>query len=208
MARTKPSTLSTTGIETTELPRIEWVSIDALRRNPKNARTHSPRQTRQIAASIRKFGFLNPILVNDTNMVLAGHGRLEAARHSSSSISSARARADRCTIAAGTWCSPTEACASAIATGTCSSVMPPQPWRSSRCPRPNSATWSRSFRVSRKRLLNSKDAERLCDRGARAGGRGTRRREGRNLKKKHESLAIEQQNCLGSASVIVERSMR
>jgi hypothetical protein len=57
-------------------------------------------------------------------------------------------------------------------------------------------------------LLNSKDAERLCDRGARAGGRGTRRREGRNLKKKHESLAIEQQNCLGSASVIVERSMR
>ncbi len=40
-----------------------------------NARTHSPKQIRQIAASIERFGFINPILVNDRNQVLAGHGR-------------------------------------------------------------------------------------------------------------------------------------
>ncbi len=60
--------------------RIERVAIIALRPNPKNARTHSKKQIRQIAASIRRFGFLNPVLVDDGNMVLAGHGRLEAAR--------------------------------------------------------------------------------------------------------------------------------
>jgi transcriptional regulator with XRE-family HTH domain len=48
--------------------------------NPKNARTHSKKQIRQIAASLRKFGFLNPIIADDNDMVLAGHGRLEAAR--------------------------------------------------------------------------------------------------------------------------------
>ena len=60
--------------------RIERVPIGALRPNPRNARTHSKKQIRQIAASIRRFGFLNPVLVDDGNMVLAGHGRLEAAR--------------------------------------------------------------------------------------------------------------------------------
>jgi ParB-like chromosome segregation protein Spo0J len=59
---------------------IEWVPIGAIRPNPKNARTHSRRQIRQIAASLRKFGFLNPVLVDAENMILAGHGRLEAAR--------------------------------------------------------------------------------------------------------------------------------
>jgi hypothetical protein len=66
--------------DTTGTPRIEWMPIGVLRPNPRNARTHSPKQVRQIAASIRKFGFLNPVLVDDANMVLAGHGRLEAAR--------------------------------------------------------------------------------------------------------------------------------
>ena len=60
------------------LPRIEWIPIGVPRRNSRNARTHSRKQIRQIAASIRKFGFLNPVLVDDANMVLAGHGRLEA----------------------------------------------------------------------------------------------------------------------------------
>ena len=50
------------------------------RPNPKNARTHSRKQIRQIAASMRKFGFLNPLIVDDENMILAGHGRLEGAR--------------------------------------------------------------------------------------------------------------------------------
>lgn len=61
-------------------PQLDWVPIGGLRPNPKNPRTHSRKQIRQISASIRKFGFLNPILVDDDNMVLAGHGRLEAAR--------------------------------------------------------------------------------------------------------------------------------
>jgi ParB-like chromosome segregation protein Spo0J len=51
-----------------------------MRPNPKNARTHSRKQIRQIAASIRKFGFLNALIVDEANMILAGHGRLEAAR--------------------------------------------------------------------------------------------------------------------------------
>jgi DNA modification methylase len=59
-----------------QLPQVEW----SIRPNPRNARTHSKKQIKQIAASIKKFGFLNPLIVDDANMVLAGHGRLEAAR--------------------------------------------------------------------------------------------------------------------------------
>ena len=62
------------------LPYIEWIPIGALRPNPHNPRTHSSKQIKRIAASIKKFGFLNPVLVDDAGMVLAGHGRLEAAR--------------------------------------------------------------------------------------------------------------------------------
>jgi DNA modification methylase len=54
--------------------------IGALRPNTRNPRTHSKKQIKQIAASIKKFGFLNPVIVDENNMVLAGHGRLEAAR--------------------------------------------------------------------------------------------------------------------------------
>ena len=60
--------------------RIEHVPIATLRPNPKNARTHSQKQRRRIAASIRMHGFLNPIIVDEDNVILAGHGRLEAAR--------------------------------------------------------------------------------------------------------------------------------
>ena len=59
---------------------VEWVPITQLRPNPRNARTHSRGQIRRIATSIQKFGFLNPVLVDDDNLILAGHGRLEAAR--------------------------------------------------------------------------------------------------------------------------------
>lgn len=45
----------------------------------RNARTHSDAQVAQIAASIREFGFLSPILVAEDNTILAGHGRLAAA---------------------------------------------------------------------------------------------------------------------------------
>ena len=45
-----------------------------------NARTHSKRQIRQIADSIKRFGFNNPVLIADDGEVIAGHGRLAAAK--------------------------------------------------------------------------------------------------------------------------------
>jgi DNA modification methylase len=66
--------------DTAGAPQIQWVPIESIRPNPKNSRTHSRKQIRQIAASIRKFGFLNPLIVDDRDMILAGHGRLEGAR--------------------------------------------------------------------------------------------------------------------------------
>jgi ParB-like chromosome segregation protein Spo0J len=45
-----------------------------------NARTHSPEQVKQLAASIREFGFVNPVLVDGAGMIIAGHGRVMAAR--------------------------------------------------------------------------------------------------------------------------------
>lgn len=51
-----------------------------IRTNPRNSRTHSARQVRQIAASIGQFGFTNPVLVDEEGMLIAGHGRLEAAK--------------------------------------------------------------------------------------------------------------------------------
>ncbi|MCW1401612.1 site-specific DNA-methyltransferase [Novosphingobium sp. MW5] len=50
-----------------------------LKPHPDNPRTHSKEQVRKIAASIRRFGFRNPVLVDDENRVIAGHGRLLAA---------------------------------------------------------------------------------------------------------------------------------
>ena len=61
-------------------PAWQMRSPESLFPNPRNARTHSKRQVRQIAESIRAFGFLNPILVDDAGLVLAGHGRLAAAK--------------------------------------------------------------------------------------------------------------------------------
>src|ERR1035438_7173368 len=46
----------------------------------RNARTHSKHQIRQIAESIRTFGFTNPVLVNRSRMIIAGHGRVEATK--------------------------------------------------------------------------------------------------------------------------------
>lgn len=60
---------------------FEQVSITDLHPNPRNARTHSKKQIKQIAASIEKFGFNNPILIGGDYDVIAGHGRLQAAKH-------------------------------------------------------------------------------------------------------------------------------
>jgi DNA modification methylase len=59
---------------------IEQTPIHALRPQDRNARTHSKRQVRQIADSIKRFGFTNPILTDDDSQIIAGHGRLEAAK--------------------------------------------------------------------------------------------------------------------------------
>ena len=56
------------------------IAIDRLKPWPRNARTHSKKQLRQIADSIDRFGFTNPILIDASNTILAGHGRVEAAR--------------------------------------------------------------------------------------------------------------------------------
>src|SRR5215475_5774502 len=45
-----------------------------------NARTHSPKQLKQIARSIERFGFNNPVLIDDDDQIIAGHGRVEAAK--------------------------------------------------------------------------------------------------------------------------------
>lgn len=59
---------------------IEDVAIDALRPYDRNARTHSAEQIAQIAASITEFGFTNPVLIDETNGIVAGHGRVQAAQ--------------------------------------------------------------------------------------------------------------------------------
>ena len=59
---------------------IVYAPIGSLRANPKNVRTHSKRQIRQIADSIIQFGFLAPIVVDEGNCILAGHGRWLAAK--------------------------------------------------------------------------------------------------------------------------------
>ncbi len=59
---------------------IEFLPVSSLRANPRNARKHGDRQIAQLAASITQFGFLLPILVDEDRIVLAGHGRLLAAK--------------------------------------------------------------------------------------------------------------------------------
>jgi DNA modification methylase len=62
------------------LPSEESCPVDSLAPYKNNARTHSKKQLRQIADSIERFGFTNPVLVSDDNMIIAGHGRVEAAK--------------------------------------------------------------------------------------------------------------------------------
>jgi len=59
---------------------VEKVLIEKLIPYARNARTHDEAQVSQIAASIKEFGFNNPILISDDYSIIAGHGRLAAAR--------------------------------------------------------------------------------------------------------------------------------
>ena len=60
--------------------KIDYTRVCELRPYPNNARTHSKKQVRQIANSIARFGFCNPVLIDDAKQIVAGHGRVEAAK--------------------------------------------------------------------------------------------------------------------------------
>jgi DNA modification methylase len=59
---------------------VTLVGIDRLTPYKGSARAHTKKQIEQIAASIRKFGFVNPVLVDDADGIIAGHGRVAAAK--------------------------------------------------------------------------------------------------------------------------------
>jgi ParB-like chromosome segregation protein Spo0J len=59
---------------------VNYIGLDKLIPYANNSRTHDGQQVAQIAASIREFGFTNPILIDSDNSIIAGHGRLQAAR--------------------------------------------------------------------------------------------------------------------------------
>jgi len=60
--------------------KIETIKVDALVPYARNSRTHSEEQVAQIVASIREFGFTNPVLIDGDGGIIAGHGRVLAAR--------------------------------------------------------------------------------------------------------------------------------
>jgi len=59
---------------------VEYWAIERLVPYAKNSRTHSDAQVAQIAASIKEWGFTNPVLVDEHGGIIAGHGRVQAAR--------------------------------------------------------------------------------------------------------------------------------
>ncbi len=59
---------------------IENIDINKLKNYEKNAKKHPEKQIQQIAESISKFGFNNPILIDENNEIIAGHGRFQAAK--------------------------------------------------------------------------------------------------------------------------------
>jgi ParB family chromosome partitioning protein len=63
-----------------KFPSIKTVSVADLIPYARNSRTHSEEQVTQIAASIKEFGFLNPVIVDGENGIIAGHGRVMAAK--------------------------------------------------------------------------------------------------------------------------------
>ena len=63
-----------------KFPQYKTVPTDSLIPYVRNARTHSPAQVDKIAASIREFGFLNPIITDGQSGIVAGHGRVMAAQ--------------------------------------------------------------------------------------------------------------------------------
>ena len=60
--------------------RVVYRPISDLKPDPRNARTHPKRQIEQLCSSIRQFGFTNPVLIDEAGVLIAGHGRLRAAK--------------------------------------------------------------------------------------------------------------------------------
>ena len=59
---------------------VDHLPVATLKPYDRNARTHSPKQIRQLAASIEEFGFTNPVLIDSNRRIVAGHGRVDAAK--------------------------------------------------------------------------------------------------------------------------------
>jgi ParB-like chromosome segregation protein Spo0J len=59
---------------------VSAVALEHIKPHPRNPRTHSKKQIRQIADSIQAVGFASPVLIDEHGTLLAGHGRLEAAK--------------------------------------------------------------------------------------------------------------------------------
>ncbi len=85
----RPPRAAATSTDTSEQPFAppEWPALDramrkvsALIANPHNARAHSPEQVSMLAASLKKFGLTKPILIDEADMILAGHGTTLAAK--------------------------------------------------------------------------------------------------------------------------------
>ena len=84
VSRPKTSMISAVAVEK---PSVAWPAakveiwpIERLTANPRNARIHGPEQIEQIRASLREFGWTMPVLVRENGILIAGHGRLEAAK--------------------------------------------------------------------------------------------------------------------------------
>jgi ParB-like chromosome segregation protein Spo0J len=63
-----------------QAPNITMIDTDSLIPYVNNARTHSQEQINQIAASIKEFGFINPVIIDGDKGIIAGHGRVQAAQ--------------------------------------------------------------------------------------------------------------------------------
>ena len=61
-------------------PHLTERPVNELRPHDRNPRTHSKKQIEQLVKSIGQFGFINPVLIDDEDRIIAGHGRVEAAK--------------------------------------------------------------------------------------------------------------------------------
>ena len=68
------------GAPSSEARTVEYRPVGSLKPDPRNARTHPKQQLEQIKASMKEFGFTNPILIDEEDVLIAGHGRLRAAK--------------------------------------------------------------------------------------------------------------------------------